>query len=141
MFVASWRRALRTSMGRLRFAESDGAVARDEGLHALFGVMEGGADTRACGAADDVVAIEGGFEGDGREEVRVEFGAELAELVERKVAELAALVEAEAHSVADFLVGFAEGHAFVDEIRGGRHGVEESGCAGGAHAIGTETEG
>ena len=73
-------------------------------------------------------------------EVCVEFGTELAEFIEGKIAELAALVETVADGVADFLVGFAEGHALVDEVRGRGHGVEETGFAGGTHAVGAESE-
>ena len=36
----------------------------------------------AGGAADDVVAVEGGFEGDGGEEVFAELGADGAEFIE-----------------------------------------------------------
>ena len=94
----------------------------------------------AGGAADDVVAVERGFEGDSGEEVVGKLVAELAEFVERKIAELAAFVETIADGVADLLMRFAEGDALVDEIRGGSHGVEEAGGAGGAHASGAEDE-
>ena len=48
--------------------------------------------------------------------------------------QLAVRFEAEADGVADVLVGFAEGDAFVREVGGGGHGVEVAGLGGGLHA-------
>src|ERR1700691_704494 len=93
MLVASWRRALRTRMGRLRFAETDGSIAVDEGLDALFGVFECFAHAMPRGAADDVVAVKCGFESDSGEEIGVEFRPELAEFFQRKIAEFAVFFE------------------------------------------------
>ncbi len=94
----------------------------------------------ARGAAENVVAVERGLERDGREEILVELLAELAQLVEREIVELATFVEAVANDVADLLVRGAEGHALVDEVGGGGHGVEEAGLRGGEHAVVAEME-
>ena len=112
-------------MGGLLFA-AGGSRLRRERLNALFGVLEGGADAWARGSPDDVVAVERGFESDGREEVGVEFGTELTEFVEGEIAELAAFIETVTDGVTNFLVGFAEGNSLVDEVGGGGHSVEES---------------
>src|SRR5579875_1308866 len=135
MLVASWRRALRTRTGHLRLIESDGAVPLLEGANAGFRIAEGGTDAVPRGAAEHIVAVESGLEGDGGEEVFGEFGSELAQLVEREAGQFAAFVETVTDGVTDLLVSPAEGHAFVDEVGGGGHGVEEAGLAGGAHAV------
>ena len=87
-------------------------------VDAGFCFGESGGDVSAVGASDDVVAVERGFEGDGGEEVLGEVGVEGAEFFEGELVEFASGVEApvshsQADGVADDLVGFAEGDAFV----------------------------
>src|SRR3982751_4059762 len=55
--------------------------------------------------------------------------------------ELAIRFEAEADGVADVLVGFAEGDAFVSEVGGCGHGVKIAGLGGGLHAVEAKLEG
>ena len=92
-------------------------------------------------AANDVVAIERGFEGDGGEEVFSEGWADGLEFGEGEVLQFAIGFEAEADGVADVLVGFAEGDAFVGEVGGGSHGVEVAGVGCGLHLVVAELEG
>ena len=132
---ASWRRALRTSMNGLpdwRFAERRDFFCC--GLKCL-------ADAGARGAADDVVAIERGVEGDGGVKVFAKFVAELAQVSEREITELDTFFERKAHGIADFLVSGAEGHAFVNEVGGRGHRVQIAGLRSITHAILIELEG
>src|ERR1700728_1719721 len=139
MLVASWRRALRISMCGLRFGATRN-VASDESLDAGLRVGQRGADARARGAAENVVAVERGLERDGGKEVLFEFFAVLAQLIEGEVAELALLFDTVADGVANLLVRLAEGNALVDEIRGRGHGVEESSLRGGQHTVVAEVQ-
>src|SRR5579875_3823798 len=102
MLVASWRRALRTRMGSLLGAAGD-RVAPGQLAHTLLDLSESVADATASGAADHIVAVESGLERDRREEIFVEFFAELPEFIEGEIAELAAFFEAVPDRVADLL--------------------------------------
>src|SRR5665213_1219214 len=103
MLRASWRRALRASCaegGRLCVAEAGSCVVtlgigglpvcaigfQLPGASFQFGScgLEGFGYAGCCGAADDVVAVEGGLEGDGAEEVFGEMLAEFLEVGERE---------------------------------------------------------
>ncbi len=67
-------------------------------------------------SADYVVAIERGLERDSGEEVLVELLAELAQFIERQIAEFDAFFDGKANCIADLLVRGAEGNALVNEI-------------------------
>ena len=58
-----------------------------------------------------------------------------------RVVEFELLSSRKANSVADLLVGCAEGNAFVDEIGGGGHGIEVAGLRGFASCADGEVEG
>ena len=88
---------------------------------ALVRVLEGLADASGCGAADYVVAVERGLQGDACKKISVEFHAKLFQFVEREIAQFAALIETITDGVADFLVGFAKGYSFVDQICSSGH--------------------
>ena len=70
-----------------------------------------------------------------RRNLRRSVGRERLQIGEGECVELEVLFEAEADGVADDLVGFAEGDAFVGEVGGGGHGVEVAGFGGGLHAL------
>src|SRR5579859_3840804 len=104
MCDASWRRALRTSMGyllRLRRIQAHKSVFRDQAVHALRSLDQRFFHTTPCCTADHVVAIERGLERNRRKKVGLKFAAELAQFFEAQIAKLATLVEAVANRVAD----------------------------------------
>src|SRR5580704_2555991 len=105
------------------------------------GIFQGSSDAVTGGAADDIVAVERGFEGDGGEEVFAELGADGAEFFEGELLEFAVGFEAEADGVADVLVGLAEGDALVGEVGCRSHGVEVAGVSGSLHGVVAEFEG
>ena len=80
-------------------------------------------DPGARCAADDIMAVQRGYEGDGDEEVLGKLGADGLELGEGELVQFAVGLKAEADGVADVLVGLAEGDALVGEIGRGGHGV------------------
>src|SRR6185437_5380731 len=94
---------------------------------------EGFANAMRCGATGDIVAVERGAEGDEVEEVFAELRRERAEICERNCIELKIFVETKADGIADDLVGFAEGHAFVREVGGSGHRVKVAGFCGALH--------
>src|SRR5690348_1264017 len=92
------------------------------------------------GAADHIVAIERGMQRDRLVKILAEFGAKLAQLIERKAAKLESLIQRKANRVADFFVCGAEGHALMHKICGRRHGIQEARLARRAHAVRVEPE-
>src|ERR1035438_230907 len=113
-------------------------VECDESSDALGCGGEGRAHTFARGAADYIVAVEGGGEGDGGEKVGVEFGAKTAQFREGEIVQLDALFEGKAHGVADLLMRGAEGNALVNQIRSRSHGIQVAGVRGIVHALAIE---
>src|SRR6185437_1855572 len=118
MLEASGSLALRTRMDGLRFAKAHVAVARDQRVNAVLRLLQRCFYAMTSGAADDVVAIEGGFERNRIVEIFAEVRSELPQLVQRKAAQFNALIERVANRVADFFVGGAERHALVYQIGG-----------------------
>src|SRR6185312_5113428 len=115
MCVASWRRALRTSMSGLLVQ----AIPLRQHPNAGSSGFDSLADTCPRGAANHVVAIERGLQRDGLKEVLLELLAELVQFVQRQIAEFAAFIETVANSVTDLFVGLAKWQTLVDEVRSG----------------------
>src|ERR1700722_17330923 len=105
---------MRESTGSISQGSSNSGASFIEGQH----------DVTEGGAAGNVMAVYGAAERDSSEKVFIEVLAELLEVDERESVELEVFVEAEPDGVADDLVRFAEGHAFVGEVGRGGHGVE-----------------
>src|SRR5271169_4840548 len=82
------------------------------------------ANARTRRSSDHIVAIERGLERNGCVEVFAELRTELAQLIERKVAEFDAFFESKANGVSDSFMSCAERHAFVHEIRGSAHRIQ-----------------
>src|SRR5215469_13416652 len=109
MWEASWRRALRTSMYSLR-------CVWNQGGDAVRGLGQGRPHAFTRRSADDVMAIERRLERNCGIEIFRKLLAELAHLFQRQIAEFYALLDREAHRVADLLVRFAEGNSLMHEV-------------------------
>src|SRR5215475_6626619 len=86
------------------------------------------------------MAVQGCFERDCCKKILLEFSAELFQVIQGQIIQLATLVQAIADSVANLLVCFTKGDALMHKIRCGSHSIQKATLAGSAHAVDTEFE-
>ena len=70
------------------------------------------------GAADVITGIHRALQGQHGENVLVDLGAEVSELLKTELGQVAVTVDAVAHGLADDLVGIPERHTFADQVVG-----------------------
>src|ERR1700761_5464228 len=83
-------------------------------------------NSRACGATDDIVTIDGSGKRDAGVKVFRKSRRKLAQLFEREPVEFASFIEREPDRLTNDVVRATKGNAAMGQVRGGSHGVEES---------------
>src|ERR1700738_1399461 len=82
------------------------------------------ANAVARGSSNYIVAIEGGIQRNGLEEVDVKLAAKPAKFVERQFTQFHALCQRKSNCVADLLMRRTEGNALVHKVGGRGHRVQ-----------------
>src|SRR5262249_55496731 len=93
------------------------------------------ADPARSRPAGNIMAGQDSVELELIEDIRTKRRAELAQLLEREILQLAALGNALLHGTGDDLMGFTEGHTAMCQIRGRCESIHKASLAGGAHAF------
>src|SRR5580704_14969381 len=90
--------------------------------------------------ANHIVAVHRGIESNARKKIGFKLRSKLLQFGKRKALEFATSFQTIAHREANFLVRLAKGNTLVHEVSRSRHGVEEAGLAGTAHASRVEAK-